>query len=127
MGRLHASPSVVDLLKRIAALVAFRAHSCSQGSRPAARTGLGIETVAVFRLTPAGYVPTMMMSVGSSTLTGLVFDVARRPLPVRHSPQATVLVEPSMMSRRPIAAPPALNGPLGGPPLVTAGPETPPP
>src|SRR6516165_61892 len=118
---LQASPNVPDLFPRIAGFPALAAHCRSQSPRPLTRAALGIVTVGVFRVTPAGRFPIMTMSVGSCT--GMVPVVAFTPSPVRHSPQATVLVEPSTMSRRPIAVPAELNGPLGRPPAVFAGPD----
>ena len=38
------------------------------------------------------------------------------PLPIFHSPKAMVLLDPSVMLRRPIGGPATQNMPLGGPP-----------
>jgi hypothetical protein len=71
----------------------------------------GIDIVAVFRVTPGGNVPSMMTSVG-------IVITLRFPLPVFHSPKATVLLDPSMRWVSPIGeAAPHWKTPLGGPPV----------
>src|SRR5690349_2115428 len=73
----------------------------------------GIETIPVFRVTPAGNVPIITMSVG-------MVSVDWMPVPAFHSPKAIVFVDPSVMSRSPIDAPRYWNTPLGGPAVCPA-------
>jgi hypothetical protein len=66
--------------------------------------------VGVLRVTPAGKELSQMMSEG--IVRRLTF-----PLPIFHSPKATVLLVPSVILAIPRAGPRCAKTPLGGPPV----------
>src|SRR4051794_3729758 len=100
----QASPSETVWVVRFAPIIL--AHCGSHFNKIAEPAGMDIW--AVLRLSPEGSALIGTMSTG-------IVGVLTRPVPLLHSPKATVFVDPSVMSRRPNVAPAYWKTPLGGP------------